>query len=357
MTRLALVMIVKNEARSLARCLQSLRGHVDRMIILDTGSTDATVAIAESFGAEVHHYRWQDDFAAARNAALDHSDADWNLILDADEWLESGAEALSPATLPALGKAPPRFVGCLRIVEAERSSDDAGMRIFASRILPRGVRFAGRVHEQPATELPQVLLPIVIGHDGYAPAQLAGKQGRNRALLQAEIADRPEDPLPWFHLGRQHYIENDFAEAANCLVSAYNFAPADAPIRLSLVVYTIVALRLAQRHREALALVDAEQDNWDHAPDFFYAVAELYLEWAARNPEIAGDQLLPVVETAWLKCLQIGEKPGLTGSIAGTGSYRPAEKLANFYKGLGFAEEAERYDRIGRELRAAAAAA
>ena len=60
------------------------------MIVLDTGSSDATREIARAAGAEVHEFAWCDDFAAARNAALAHSDADWNLILDADEWLAGG---------------------------------------------------------------------------------------------------------------------------------------------------------------------------------------------------------------------------------------------------------------------------
>jgi glycosyltransferase involved in cell wall biosynthesis len=353
MTRLALVMIVKNEARSLARCLDSVRGVVDRIIVLDTGSTDATVEIAKSFGAEVHHETWRNDFAAARNAALDKSDADWNLMLDGDEWLESGAEALSPASLPRLGGRTGNLVGCVRIAEEGAEGD---MRVFVARLLPRGVRFAGRVHEQPATDLPQVLLPVTVGHDGYAPAQLAGKQGRNEELLRAGIADSPEDPVLHYHLGRQHYIDGRFAEAADRFVAAYNLAATDLPIRLSLVIYTIVTLRMTGRYDEALALVDAEQDAWDHAPDFFYAVAELYLEYAYRNPAIAADELLPVVECAWLKCLQIGEKPGLTSSIEGTGSYRAAEKLANFYAGLGLSEEAARYEAMGRDMRAALAA-
>ncbi|WWT74562.1 glycosyltransferase [Lautropia mirabilis] len=94
MKTIALTMIVKNEARSLARCLDSVAPWVDKMIVLDTGSTDDTIAIARAHGAEVYERRWTNDFAAARNAALARSDADWNLVLDADEWLTSGGEYL-----------------------------------------------------------------------------------------------------------------------------------------------------------------------------------------------------------------------------------------------------------------------
>src|SRR5215218_912766 len=114
MTRLALVMIARDEAPRIARALDSARPHVDRMIVLDTGSTDATVEIARGCGAVVHAFAWCDDFAAARNAALAHSDADWNLVLDADEWIEASADALSSEHLPAAPARP--FVGRVQVV-------------------------------------------------------------------------------------------------------------------------------------------------------------------------------------------------------------------------------------------------
>ena len=357
MTRLALVMIVKNEERSLARCLESVRGHVDRMIILDTGSTDRTVEIARSFGAEVHHYEWQDDFAAARNAALELSDATWNLVLDADEWIEDGTEALSAATLPPIRVRVPNFIGCVRLTNARRSEDEPDRRIFLPRVLPRGIRYEGRIHEQPASRMRRILLPILFGHDGYTDEQLARKKGRNEALLRAELEVNPNDCYMLYQLGRELYAHGDPVEAANVMVQAYHLVETESAIRLPVVVYAILLLRRAARYDEALALVDAEQDNWEAAPDFFFAVAELYLEWAYLNPEVAREELLPVVETAWLKCLQIGEQPGLNSSIEGSGGYRAAYNLSNFYKGLGFVEEAARYEQMSIEMRPAAIAA
>jgi len=73
--RLALVVIARNEARAIERCLSSARPWVDEMVVLDTGSTDHTVALARACGARVHHFAWVDDFSAARNAALAHTDA------------------------------------------------------------------------------------------------------------------------------------------------------------------------------------------------------------------------------------------------------------------------------------------
>src|SRR5690606_27860492 len=106
MHRIALVMIVRNEARCIARCLRSVKPWVDEMIVLDTGSADDTVALARAEGARVHSAPWQNDFSLARNAALDLSEADWNLVLDADETLSEGGPALQ-----ALRETAPDFLG------------------------------------------------------------------------------------------------------------------------------------------------------------------------------------------------------------------------------------------------------
>ena len=121
MTRLALVMIARDEATAIARALESARPHVERMIVLDTGSVDSTAEIAAGLGAEVVRFSWCDDFSAARNASLELSDADWNLVLDADEWIEAGAEgALAPAALPAGG------AGFMGVVRRDSGMDERG---------------------------------------------------------------------------------------------------------------------------------------------------------------------------------------------------------------------------------------
>src|SRR5687767_12493572 len=94
MPTLSVCLIVKNEERYLAQCLQSVRGLWDDLVIVDTGSTDRTVEIAESFGARVFHFTWCDDFSAARNFCLDQITTDWILSLDADETIAGRDHAL-----------------------------------------------------------------------------------------------------------------------------------------------------------------------------------------------------------------------------------------------------------------------
>ncbi|MGA1869736.1 MAG: glycosyltransferase [bacterium] len=82
---ISLCVIVKNEENNLARCLRSVKPVVDEIIVVDTGSTDKTKAIAEVFGVKVYDFEWSDDFSQARNHALSNAHGKWIFILDADE--------------------------------------------------------------------------------------------------------------------------------------------------------------------------------------------------------------------------------------------------------------------------------
>ena len=138
---LALVVIARNEAASIARCLLSAKPFVDRMVVLDTGSIDDTVAIAQSCGALVSHMAWTNDFSAARNTALQAANADWNLILDADEWLESGGEHLRTLS----GAAPSVGVVCVKN-DTDATESASQLIAWIPRLLPRGVHYTGRIH-------------------------------------------------------------------------------------------------------------------------------------------------------------------------------------------------------------------
>ena len=86
---LSLSMIVRNEEARLAACLDSVKAIADEMVVVDTGSTDATVAVATASGARVERMEWPGDFAPARNSALTFLKGDWVLVLDADEQLRA----------------------------------------------------------------------------------------------------------------------------------------------------------------------------------------------------------------------------------------------------------------------------
>src|SRR5437764_1210688 len=98
-------MIVRDEARALPDCLGSLAGYLDEGVVVDTGSQDRTREIAVAAGARVYDVPWADDFAAARNAALERASGDWILYIDADERLRVPADGALQSLLDDPGAA------------------------------------------------------------------------------------------------------------------------------------------------------------------------------------------------------------------------------------------------------------
>jgi len=89
--KLSLCMIVKDEESVIEDCLKSVKGVVDQIVVVDTGSRDSTIEICKRYGAEVYYYRWRDDFSAARNESIKYARGDWILWMDADERLDPGS--------------------------------------------------------------------------------------------------------------------------------------------------------------------------------------------------------------------------------------------------------------------------
>lgn len=212
MARISLCMIAKDEERFLGGCLDSVRGVVDEMIVVDTGSSDRTVAIAEEHGARVLHTPWHDDFAAARNVGLAAATGTHVLALDADERLApSAARALEGAVADAsiwIGMLPLHDADALDARAEDVTSGRAriGEPVWLPRFFRRDerLRFRRRVHETIVHDLASwfgrhgeriaaVDAPIV--HFGEVKALRAelGRSVRNRRLLERALAEDPSD--------------------------------------------------------------------------------------------------------------------------------------------------------------------
>jgi glycosyltransferase involved in cell wall biosynthesis len=317
---IAAVLIVRDEARCIARCLDSIRPHVDKMVVLDTGSTDATPSLAAGCGAEVHHLAWPNDFSAARNHALDLAQADWNLVLDADEWIVSGGAQLRHwCRAPRLGQ--------LCVHSAMEGAAGTERRNWLTRLLPRGVRYQGRVHEQPVSPLPRARIELHVGHDGYLAGQLECKRHRNAPLLLRELQERPGDSYLLYQLAKDAEIHGDLAAACGHYAAALERTPPGANWRHALVVRQLHCLSKTGQADAALARADAEMAVYPDSPDLFFVLGNLLHERAQTDPAQALDQWLPLAIGSWERCLQIGERPDLEGSMQGCGSHLAQHNL------------------------------
>lgn len=202
MARIALCMIVKDEARFLARCLESARGVVDEIVVVDTGSSDGSAEIAARHGARVLTHPWNDDFAAARNVALDAARADFVLQLDGDEELGEGAASAIRAAVREPKDAwlvRLHHAAHLGVAPAEVVAGRLGARTGDEQNLPRlfraTARYAGAIHEDIGEwlqahggRLGQVDADIV--HWGRTAEIVAqkGKALRNQTMLRKAVA-------------------------------------------------------------------------------------------------------------------------------------------------------------------------
>lgn len=342
--RINLVMIVRNESRCLARCLGSIAPWVDSMIVLDTGSTDGTVTLALAHGARVEHFEWVDDFAQARNAALDLSDADWNVVLDADEWLTSGGELLQ-----GLRDQVPGFIGSIEVASQGQTGPGQAMAMASSwlpRVLPRGVRYEGRIHEQPVFDGPRQRLNVRIEHDGYLPAQMQLKGDRNRRLLQDALGAKPEDAYLNYQLGKDFEVHDEFGNAwpyYELALALLEVQGGHMPSwRHDLVLRSLFVLKASGQVPQAIQMAEAEMPNWPESPDFFFVMGDVLLEHAMTHLDEA-EAVVPMIEAAWQQCLAIGENPGLEGAVQGRGSHLAARNLASLYETLGRDSDAAYY--------------
>jgi glycosyltransferase involved in cell wall biosynthesis len=209
-------MIVKDEERCLGRCLESIAGWCDEVIVVDTGSTDATVAIATSSGAHVHHLPWAGDFAQARNHALDRCTGEWILYVDADEVLAPVDRATAHAELQGATDA---LILAVWFQARPNHTPYREYRIWRNR---PDIRFVGRIHETPIHDLRRILAAeqrtirdtdvFRFQHDGYEGDQLA-KHHRNLPLLEARVEELPDRVYLWNHLGEVREALGDRAGA------------------------------------------------------------------------------------------------------------------------------------------------
>ncbi|WP_371371807.1 glycosyltransferase [Sporomusa aerivorans] len=278
---ITLAMIVRNEAKNLACCLESVKTDVDEIIIVDTGSTDQTREIAARYTDKIYHYTWNGDFSAARNFAIGKSSGEWILSLDADEFLDSGCGSLRDCIAD---NDLAEFVFLpLRYMHAEQNifTYDQFLILRLFRNLPQ-YRFAGAIHEQliiPCAETKRVARYPVIWHQATPLTERNKKRNRNVRLLKKACANEPDNLYLKYYLGIEWLGFGKIADALPLFKAVCDGLPAEHVLfRAPAVSHYVLCLRHEDRPDEALAVCIKECKQYSEYTDLFFDAGSILAE-------------------------------------------------------------------------------
>ena len=332
MPKISLCMIVRDEADHLADCLKSVADLVQEIIIVDTGSKDATREIARAHGAQVFDFAWIDDFSAARNKSLRHATGDWIFWLDADDRLDETNRARFRQLAATL-----TMQNLIYMMHHASPTPTGDVSVLQERFFRNGPKAAwrNRVHESVAPALQEAgyegrTTDVVISHVGYAdPAAYRRKQERNLRLLEMAIAESPRDAVALYNLGRTQIGMKLLLEGFATLDRAARVGPLPPQYLRDSFRLKARALIQLNRHQEARATCLNGRVSFPDDADLCFLEGEIL--------DVLGD--LPGAENNFKQLLDPNRKwIALTGGVNG---YLAHQNLGAIYRRTNRDGEAE----------------
>jgi glycosyltransferase involved in cell wall biosynthesis len=197
--KISACLIVKNEEENLQRCLESIKELVDEIVIVDTGSTDKTIEIAERYTDKLYIHPWQNDFSLHRNQSISYATGDWILIIDADEELSTN---LTKDDIKELISKASDETDSISFLMEDIQNDKVVMNCVTSRIFRNGkIRYNGRVHNQPSVDgKTAITTAIKIKHYGYdlSPERMQQKFERTLSLLLKQYENNENEHVEFY---------------------------------------------------------------------------------------------------------------------------------------------------------------
>jgi len=340
--RISLCMIMRDEEEHLARCLRSVEGVVDEIIIVDTGSVDRSIEIAESFGATILHEQWRGDFATPRNTGLDAATGEWILMLDADEELIDGTRIHA---LVRTADAEGVLGFCFREVNfigEEVGIDSVVNSAFRLWKNAPHHRYSGALHEQIMGVVDGSggghtrFVGIEIYHYGYLEPtnRRKKKEARNMEIVLSEVEAKPEDSFTLFNAGVEFQRIGQHQEAIEYFQRSFHHLESLKAYYASLLLRNIIAsLNASERWDEALEVLQEALTAYPDFTDMHYL----------RGQTHVGRREYRAAITAFRTAIDLGDGSGHGYmSQAGMGSFYSWHALASLYVVIGDNVEAVR---------------
>ncbi|WP_246539312.1 glycosyltransferase [Telmatocola sphagniphila] len=340
---ISLTMMVKNEEANLEDCLLSVRDLVDEMIVVDTGSQDRTREIAQRLGAKVYDFPWVDSFAAARNEGLKHATGDWVFWMDADDRVDEANRQKLKELFDSLDNTMASYVmKCLCVSDGPGGAETVVDHVRLFRRDPR-LRWRFRVHEQILPDLRSLNAEIrwsdaTIRHVGYKdPALRKSKLGRDRRLLELEIAENPSNPFTLFNLGSIHQELGEHQIALDLFRrSLAGSHPSDSIVR-KLYALIVQAHRKLGQNDEAFYAVKAGLQVYPQDSELIFLHAMMLRE--------RGD--IPGAEACFKDLINTRESNHFASVDTGLRGYKARHNLAILYMEQGrFGDAQEQWQQV-----------
>ncbi len=320
-------MMVKNEEHFLPQCLESIKDFVDEIVIVDTGSTDGTVKIAEEYGARVYHHPWENDFSKHRNQSISYATGDWILIIDADEELDRSSGPLLRRSLETFDPEVISIFVRSYMDGGKYYNESTSPRLFKNHI---GMQYSGIVHNQLGCEGRSVaFVKAVLWHYGYdlAEEKKKKKQDRTLRLLWRQHEDMPDDGPTIHHLAASYFVKEDFQTAYELSYKVRNLLKAD-PAKCENRAYSwtyfilVASLGELERFEEAEEICEEGLMLFPDSVDLNFCMAFVSL----RREKF--EQTLQYIEQYFLTREKLAEAPEKFGFVV----FEKANKLWEAYK-------------------------
>jgi len=333
--RISLCMIVRDESRNLSRCLDSIKGLVDEIIVIDTGSTDGTPQLAGQYGCVVKQFPWTGDFSAARNYSLDQASGDWVIYLDADEELQAeGINHLSQVVKGLTEKIEGLFLPLHNLVGLETGDYQRHMVLRLFKNNP-AYRFQGSIHEQvtvgDSSRISLAPPGLKIVHYGYLKETRGSKNRRNLAIIRRALDRDPANPYLHYYLGIELMYRGQLQDARVSFLKAYGGIPSGVVIfRTALLKSMISCLMELKEYHEAREVAVQGLREYPDFPDLWFFLGIIDFE----------DGKIAEACRHFHRALEIGEGNPLYSSSAGVGGYQALYWLGYCYQRLSRPDEA-----------------
>lgn len=265
--------------------LSAIRKHFKNypyeLVLVDTGSTDSTISIAQKYTDKIYHFDWIGDFSAARNYSLQCASYDWILVLDCDEYIID----LDVRGFDAMITHYPQCVGMLsRKNHYEMNDTDSVYTDDVERFFNRKLfHYEAIIHEQvrafDGSDYQRIALPLTVDHCGYNGTieDLRKKAERNNELLLKMLEETPDDPYLYFQIGQSYNMLRDDEKACYYYGKGleYDVDPNAEYVQMMVIGYGYALLHL-ERYDEALQFQNI-YDEFATTADFVCLMGLIYL--------------------------------------------------------------------------------